>query len=69
MKSVGIPGVICIAGLVSFKAANALVTGLAEAVGTMADAVSGGCKVAGANMALHIAKGSRLRCRRRYRVH
>lgn len=69
MKLLVIVGVIGIAGLVSFRAANVVVTGLAEAVGSMVDAVSGGCRVAGAKMALQIAKGSRLSCRRRYRVH
>ena len=69
MKSVVIAGVICKARLVSFKTANAVATGLAEAVVTMVDDINGGGKVAGANIALHITKGSRLRCRRRYRLH
>ena len=60
------PGVICIAGLVSFKTASISFTGLAEAVGTMFGDISGGDKVAGAKMARHMAKGNRPRCSRRY---
>lgn len=69
MKSGIIAGVISKARLVSFKIVNAAVTGLADAVATMVDDINGGGRVAGANKALHRAKGSRLRCRRRYRLH
>ena len=68
-KSVAKPGAIRISRLVSFRAANTSFTGLAKAVGTTVDDINSGGKVAGANMALHMAKGSRLRCRRRYMVH
>ena len=69
MKSWSIAGVISKAELVSFKIANAVVTELAEAVVSMVDDINGGGKVAGANKALHRAKGSRLRCRGKYRLH